>query len=278
METSRLVAYYLFAAGGLFMLALLIVAYLFLGEVLAIKGSYVLLGIALAAALYQQGVESGTSLRGTDRLDRWSTELTVVLAVGAYVVTYLTGTRLLPTVLALGLGYSLIAYQLLFVSVGKTIVPQIAILFTVSPATKYLSTGFYFGATDLLSHVRAIELLYRTGRLDAVGAAYSTYDAFPALHILAGAISAFTGLPAYDSLIVLGMLTYTTVVVAVFYLCRAVLSPTESIGVTLVFSVLSIVQNYTTYFFPQALATALLVFLLYAVGARRRSPANDHIK
>lgn len=275
MWANRSLAYFLFAVGGLFVLALLVVAYLFLGEVLAIKGSYLLFGIVLAGTLYGRRSESDTSLRETDSLGRWSIKLTVVLATGAYLATYLAGARLLPTAIALALGYSLIAYQVLFAGMRAAVIPQIAILFTVSPVTKYLSTGFYFGATDLLSHVRAIELLYRTGRLDAIGAAYSTYSDFPALHVLSGAISAFTGLPAYDSLVLLGILIYTTVVIAVFYLCRAVLSPAESIAVTLVFSLLSIVHEYTTYFFPQALATALLVFLLYAVVRRKSIPSAE---
>jgi len=56
-----------------------------------------------------------------------------------------------------------------------------------------------------------------------------------------------------------------------------VLSSGQSVAVTLVFSVLSIVHNYTTYFFPQALATALLVFLLYVVVRRKSTPSIENV-
>lgn len=277
MQTTRLV-YSLFAVGSLLTLGALIVAYLFLGEVLAIKGSYLLLGIVLAAVLYRERIESDTDTgsRRQDHLGRWSIKLVFVLTITAYIVTYLTGARFEATVVTLGVGYSVLAYQILFRNTSRAVIPQIGLLFTVSPVTKYLSTGFYFGATDLLGHVRAVELLYQTGRLKSITTAYETYNSFPALHILSGAISSFTGMTAYDSLMVLGIVTYTVVTIGVFYLCRMILSPSKSIAITFVFSVLNVVHNYTSYFFPQALATALIIFLIYVAVRRRSLPRSEH--
>jgi len=270
-------ARYLFAAFALLTLLALGVAYRFIGEVTAIKGGYVLLGVLIAAALYTIRRETGTPTRETEHLGRWSTKLVLLLTGGAYVVTYVTGTRLAAVVVALGIGYSLIAYQVFFAGATKMVVPQLAILFTVSPVTKYLSTGFYYGETDLLGHTRAIEVLYRTGQLGSIGPVYSTYDSFPALHITAGAVGSFTGLPAYDSLITLGILSYTVATLAVYYLSRDLLSPSKAVAVTFVFSTLSVVHNYTTYFFPQALATVLVFFLFYVTVRRDSVPDRYHV-
>lgn len=275
MERNQL-AYYLFASSTLLTLVALIIAYLFLGEVLAIKGSYLLIGIMLAAALYQERAESDTTIQSIDNVGRWSLKIICILTISAYIVTYVVGERLEVTVITLILGYSVLAYQILFTKMTKAVVPQIGILFTVSPVTKYLSTGFYFGETDLFGHVRAAELLYRTGRLRSIDIAYQSYDSFPALHILSGAISSFTGLPAYDSLIMLGILTYTVVIIVVFYLCRIIFSPSKSVTIAITFSALSIVHSYTTYFFPQALATALIIFLIYVVIRRQSVPTLEY--
>lgn len=263
---------YLFVIFVLVLVSALSVAYVFLGSVTAIKGSYVLLGVLLAATLYRSRGTSDESLGKAEPFGRWSTKVVMLLASGAYITTYVTGTRLVAVVVALGVGYSLFAYQILFAGVTRAIIPQLAVLFTVSPVTKYLSTGFYYGETDLFGHVRAIEVLYRTGRLDTIASVYATYDSFPVLHITSGAISSFTGLPAYDSLIILGIVTYSSVTLAVFYLGRDLLSPSKALLVTFIFSTLSVVHNYTTYFFPQALATALVFALLYAIIRRESVP------
>lgn len=275
MKSNRLVSY-LFAVSVLLALGALSIAYLFLGEVVAIKGSYGLLGLLLAAALYRGGAKSGQPLQTTDHMGRWSIKVVLILTVSAYLVTYMTGARLAATVITLGVGYSLLAYQLLFTGVTKALVPQIGLLFTVSPVTKYLSTGFYFGETDLFGHVRAVELLYGTGELTSIDIAYPVYETFPALHILTGAISSFTGLPAYDSLMALGILTYTVATIVVFYLSRTVFSSSKSITITLVFSVLNVIHNYTTYFFPQAFAAALILFLLYVMIRRQSVPGSEY--
>ncbi|MEF8824979.1 MAG: hypothetical protein V5A27_01340 [Halapricum sp.] len=269
-------ARYLLAAFALLTLLALGVAYRFIGEVTAIKGGYVLLGVLVAAALYTTRSETETPTREAEHLGRWSTKLVLLLCGGAYVVTYVTGTRLAAVVAALAIGYSLLAYQVFFAGATRMVVPQLAILFTVSPVTKYLSTGFYYGETDLLGHTRAIEVLYRTGQLESIGPVYSTYDSFPALHITAGAVGSFTGLPAYDSLITLGILSYTVATLVVYYLSRDFLSPSKAVAVTFVFSTLSVVHNYTTYFFPQALATVLLFFLFYVTVRRDSVPDRYH--
>lgn len=276
MNLNHLV-YYIFAISTFLILIAIISAYIFLGKVVAIKGSYVLIGFLLATALYRGGSETDRDFQTTDHLGRWSIKIVIILTISAYLVTYVTGARLEATVVTLVLGYSLLAYQILFTKVTIALVPQIGILFTVSPVTKYISTGFYFGETDLFGHVRAVELLYQTGQIESINIAYPTYEAFPALHILSGAISSFTGLPAYDSLMVVGIVTYTVAMITVFYLCRSLFPLSKSITITLVFSILSVIHNYTTYFFPQALATALIIFLFYVTIRRHSVPNAEYL-
>jgi len=252
---------------------------MFIGKVTAIKGTYVVFGITIAGILYQEGTKTIESvnhqLTQSNQINRWCVKATLFIVGVTFLITYITGVRLVVVVISLTIGYTLVAYQLISNQVNEMMAYQLALLFLIGPVTKYLTTGFYFGATDLLDHVRAVELLYRTGDLDSIGTVYATYNSFPALHITAGATSSFTGLSKYDGILILGILTYAVVVLAVYHVGREWLSPGEGITVALVFSALSIVQYYTTYFFPQALATALGFLALYVL-VRRISVQKPH--
>lgn len=280
----RRYAWYLF---GLLLVALvptLVLAARVLGEVTAIKGSYALFGVLLATAVYRapgrsDAVDGRTSLGGgpfveSGAVGRWALKGVLALVALACLSTYVTGDRLGSVVLALVVGVPVVVYQLLTVGATRAVVTQVVVLFAVGPLTRYLSTGFYFGDGDLLGHVRAVEVLLRTGRVAAIDAVYSTYTDFPALHVVSASVSAVTGLSPYDSLMLLGTVTYLLAIVAVVYLVGSLLSPAEGVAVGFVFAALSLVQFYASYFYPQALATALVVYLFYLVVRRASLPPS----
>jgi hypothetical protein len=254
----------------------------FIGRVAAIKGGYALLGILSGAAVYQLitrrrsgEFESHTTSRFRQS-DGLLIRAVVALVLGAYLYTYSTGERFGAVLAVLAAGFTLVAYRLLTAGATRGVVASVAALFTVGPITRYLSTGFYFGDVDVLGHVRAIELLVETGDVASVGTAYATYSSFPGLHVVSGVISTVAGVPAYDSLMLLGTVTCLAAVVSTVHLGRVLLSPIEGVGVGLVFAILSLIQFYTSYFYPQAFATTVLVVLLYVLARRNHTPPTFH--
>ena len=270
---------YLFTFLIVSVLLLIGIVYVYIGDITAIKGSYALLGVILASLLYWIGCGSNInsceseriSFGESNRINRYATKLVLILVVSAYIFTYVTGERTGATIVALLFGYTLVGIQLIWTELDKAVVSQIVVLFTVNPVTKYISTGFYYGETDLFGHVRAIELFTQTGQIEKIGEAYTTYGDFPALHIVSASISSFTGLPASDSLLSLGILTYCATVLAVYYICQSILSSSHSVAITFIFASLSTIYYHTSYFFPQAFATAIFILFLYIIIRRERS-------
>lgn len=272
--SSRVRYFFGFVSTAL-LVALALVAQ-FVGRFTAIKGLYALIGVLLAAAIWYQlrppsfVHESITeyefeSAEPSARLDRWGSKAVACLVASAYLATYLTDQRLLPVLVASVVGFSLVLYQWMRGGVSEWLVAQVAALFTLGPVTRYLSTGLYFGSRDVLGHTRAVKLLLGTGRITSIDVAYSTYSSFPALHIASASVSAVSGLPAYDSLILLGTVAYLIATLALIYLVRTLVSPAAGVATGIVFATLSLVQTYASYFYPQAFATVIVVCFLYVL-------------
>ena len=274
----------LLVAATLFLLVVLAAVYRFIDAVTAIKGAYVMIGVAVAAVAYRnrspltERVTSaplgGDGFAASGHLNRWANKAVMSYVVVAFLFVYVTNERLLALIGATLVGFTLVVVQWIFAGPSKSLVGQILVLYTVGPVTRYLSTGFYFGSRDILGHTKAIQTLLATGRIGSIDAVYSTYSTFPALHVVSASVSAITGLPAYDSLMFLGAFAYLIATAAVIYLVREILSPTEAIGVGIVFGTLSIVQNYASYFYPQAFATAAIVYFLYVTVRSESAPAS----
>jgi len=270
------------------LLPTLVGTYWFLGEVTAIKGSYVLVGISLAAAAFSVlrwadevearmdgDTNTGNGLtENPSRIGRWMTKAVVAFVLSAYLLTYIANNRLAAVMGVLLVGSMIVVYQLITVGASRAVVAQVIALFTVGPVTRFLSTGFYFHESDLLGHVRAAELLLQTGRIEAIEMAYSTYSNFPALHIVSASVSAVTGLPAYDSLILLGTFAYLIATVAIVHLVRLLLSPAEGVAAGIVFASMSVIQTYSSNLHAQAFATTIVVYLLYVVIRRDSVPQS----
>jgi hypothetical protein len=125
----------------------LIFAYISIGEVTAIKGTYVLFGIIVASFLYREGAETikteSHQLGQPDRINRWCIKAVLIIVSATFLVTYVTGVRLVPVAISLSIGYTLVAYQLILGRINETMTYQLALLFLIGPVTKYLTTGFY---------------------------------------------------------------------------------------------------------------------------------------
>ena len=232
--------------------------------VVGIRGAYAVIGLVLGAVVYY-GYDTATADTTGEHRRRWAAKgvyLTVLAALSAAAVTE---TRLLALVSLLPVGYLLLALQLRADHSPRRVLPQIASLFAVPPASKYLTTGFYFGDGDVLFHVLHIEQVLARGTVAAIQGPVDQYRIFPGLHLLTGSVRLFTDLSAYDALLGSGILTYALFVVPMMYLLglavfrRVDLAAFVALGTTVVYSI----SFQASYFFPQSLAVPLLLFFLF---------------
>lgn len=265
---------------GLMTLALLtsVVVFGILGPVAGIKSGYVFLGLLMAFAVYQGHSDPHPTndvlpdqLWDRAYLGRFvfiGVFLSIIAVAVARTVPFADPTIARTGVLIVGLpvGYALLTVQIRQATDNRWLLAQIIALFALDPLTKYLATNFYFGRGDIPKHVHFTELVATTGTWQSIPEV-NLYHFFPGFQTLLGSVSLLSGLPVYDSLVIVGIITYLTVVAAVYALARLVfdgwlLPVCAALGVTM----LGPIHRYSVYFFPQSLAVALaLIVILGAI-------------
>ena len=250
---------------------------------IGIRGLYAVLGLSIACLIYYGYPLSYRSIQASGDAVRWAEKGTYVLILGAVVAATQTSQRLFILLAVLPLGYLLLVYQLKRGVAVRAILPQTIGLFLISPLTKYLTLDFYYGSGDTLFHIHHIDRLLSEGTVAAITGQYighGSYQFFPGLHLLVGTFSSLTGLDAYDGLLTTGILVYGLFVILLMYVfSRTLFSWSEvaqyvAIGATLLYPLL----YSSTYFFPQALAVPLLIFVIYigfrATASQTNQPLN----
>jgi hypothetical protein len=254
--------------GDIFFLLVTVAMLLFLyvvkvkvGTVTAIKGMYSLCGLLFAAGVYFRYSIDGTTLRKTTG-QRQTTGIKsmMVLASLSLTTTALTGDKLLGLLVLLPLGYGLLAWQIVNGVPTNRLLAQTLVLFSLPPVFEYLTSGFYFGYGDIFKHVLWVENLMSTSQLSSI---FSSYQLFPGLHLLIGSVSTITGLPPYETFILVGILSYAEAILVV-YLLAYVLFDTRlpPILVAIAATMLSTISFYATYFYPESLAVVLILNIL----------------
>ncbi|MDS0284659.1 hypothetical protein [Haloarcula onubensis] len=257
------------------------VAFRVLGPVAGIKSWYVLIGLLFAVTVY--GYTQTTTDRSFARGAGWADAnlcegvlglvLVSVAAVAGARVSGVVDPSLVRTgvvVLALPVGYLLLALQMHAETDTTWLLTQIVALFVLDPVTKYLSTSFYFGRGDIAKHVYFSELVAESGSWRAIPET-TLYSHFPGLQTLVGSVSVLTGLPPYDTLVITGIVTYVAVVCVSYLLAELLFRDRQfPVYVALSLTVLAPIHRYSVYFFPQSLAVALGLVLLLA-GVRYRT-------
>ena len=252
-----------------------LLAFEVLGPVVGIKSGYVFFGIVLAAGIYYgtdtlspHSLFSGVQQR-SPRL--WPKLVLTVIALSIAVVAGARDTALLAPstarvgvlLLALPIGYALLVVEIHQQVSPKWLLVQVLGLFALSPVTKYLATDFYFGKGDSPKHVYYVDLITSNGTWLAIPEE-SFYHYFPGLQTLLGSASMLTGLSAYDSFILIGILTYVFTLCTVYLIARWISGDTTiAIFVALAASILAPIHVHSTYFFPQAFAFASVLILLF---------------
>jgi len=256
--------FYPFAIGAT--VATLATVYLYLPGRFVVYGLYGLLGLIGGATIYYRRDDLSGAVQPRGNIFQWTTsergygrELYAVSAVSIGLVA-LTDEALFVAI-GLGFGYALVVRQLVGSPEPRQILPQLTVLFALSPLAKYLTAGRYIGHSDVVTHSRLVEDVLAGGSLDAI--AYASYQWFPGLHLAAATVSSLAGVSAYDGLMLVTFGTSLVVVPAV-YLVASKLTANTSLALLTAFgaTVLDDLSFYASYAFPQSLATVLFVVLV----------------
>ena len=198
-----------------------------------------------------------------------ATKVVFIGAAGAVIAAAQLDSRLLPFGIVLPLGLAVVAYQIRGDPSPRAVLTQLCSLFAALQLGKYVTTGFYFGGTDTFAHVAAVDTLIEARYAAAIP---HGYDLYPVFHFLIGAVKHATGLPAYDALVLTGVGVMTLVVPIAYLLGRSILGSTR-LGLTAALSVpiLEFFSYHAVYFYPQALASVLLLIALFINGQLRQA-------
>lgn len=249
-----------------------IAAFEILGPVVGIKSGYVLIGLLLAVTLYNYAESDSKQLleKTPPNEDSHLSEFVIGLALMSIIAVvgaraFAVDASVLRTaalVVVLPVGYLLLALQIQRGVANKWLLLQIICLYAVDPLTKYASTNFYFGRGDIPKHVYFTELVVNSGTWQSIPET-TFYSYFPGLQTLAGSVSLLTGLSPYDSLILTGIATYV-IVVCVAYLLADLLFSDRLFPIYAAISVTALapIHRYSVYFYPQALAVALMLIVV----------------
>lgn len=252
--------------------------------VFAVKGSYVLAGTIIAGVAFfatrrYGGTASGVlSAELADRDANRAAKAVVILVGLSYAPILLTEFTVPVLATVLSAGYLLLYLQLRAGTGTRLLLFQTVLLFTLVPVSKYATTDFYFGSGDILHHVGYARELVAAGSTAGIS---STYSSFPGLHLLTATVHLVTGLPVYDSLLSTGLAYSSFFTLPLVFLFAYHVSRDARFAVltTVMASTVTYVVYYTTYFFAQALAVPLflfLVYLAYRIGPARRSLRSAH--
>lgn len=272
IEFWRPAAEYFFPALLIVAITVTTTVFNFLGPVAGIKSSYVLLGLLFASIIYYTHGET-PSTQASDSRGSAPFYGQAVLGVVFLSIAAVAAATILPfadpsvvrtsaIVVGLPVGYTLLVLQVSERAAPKWLLTQILALFVLDPITKVLSTDFYFGRGDIPKHVRFTELVATTGTWRSIPET-NLYHFFPGLQTLVGSISLLSGLSEYDSLVITGIVTYLTVVVAAYLLARLLFDDwLLPICVALAVTMLGPIHRYSVYFFPQSLSVGLVLVVI----------------
>jgi|GEM_PF-1618584 len=249
-------------AGGLSLLYVLGV----FGAPTAVRSGFALVAALFALLLFLL-TRNGTALTGSPTISGGNTaRLVLALGAAAVLATALTGERLLPVLGALAPGYLLVAAQLARRDPPvRSTLASLVVLVAVPAVTKYLTTDVFFAGTDTFAHVEALRRLFETNYTTALP---HGYDLFPVFHLVVGAVSRFSDLPAYDALLLTGIAVAVTAVPATYLVAARVLGDTRlALCAATAIALSEFVAYHALYFFPQALALGLLLAGLSAAAS-----------
>ncbi|MFC7068744.1 hypothetical protein [Halobaculum lipolyticum] len=236
-----------------------------------VRAGFTLVGAVVAALLF-----AGSTGERRDVARRLPpslvTKAVLVVAGCGVVATALLGSRVVVFAVVLTLGVGLVALQLRADPSVPAVLTQLGALFLAGRLGKYLTTDVYFGGTDTFAHVAAVDTLIRTRYSATIP---HGYDLYPVFHFLVGTVRYVTGLRSYDALVLTGIVLFTLVVPLAYLLGRSVFG-SRRLGLLAALSVtvLEFFSYHALYFYPQALASVLILVALL-VNSQLRDATDE---
>lgn len=258
-----------------------------LGPVVAIKSGYVLFGLT-AAALFYYSWDTADAFRNVTPMtpNRELVAAKLLAAIVLFSVAFVAAAdtiyfidaptaRTVVLLLSIPAGYLLLMFQLRGETSAGWLLPQVVALFAIGPITRFLATGFYFSRGDTPKHIYFTDLVASSGSLSSIPQD-TLYFYFPGYHSFLGSTRLLFGLSSYDTYMMMGVLGHAAVICTAYLFARfAFHDGMYALFVALATSILAPIHLYSSYFFPQASATVLvLIFLYLAYRAHRSSWAG----
>ncbi|MFB6225603.1 MAG: hypothetical protein ABEI13_04065, partial [Candidatus Paceibacteria bacterium] len=252
MKNYRDLGYYIFPISIVILATILLLVDKFLGVILAIKGSYVFIGVLITAILYftEKIVEFNTPkwARGNERV---VSKLFFILISLFVTTTILFGTRMRLILIFFPVLYGLLGFQIYSTPFSRFRLVEAASLFSVSLFTKFSEHYRLLGGGDMILHIRAVEQTMLSGSIEPIGRGYSK---FPLFHILSSSTGIVTDLIAYNSLLIVGIFAGIFLILPIFAYIRTLSKFNIAIYAAISVTILDIYHYFSTYVFPQSLA------------------------
>jgi len=233
-----------------------IVAHQALSSIVAIKSTYAIVGILVAVVIYYSSTRENKYPFTADSAHLG--KLTAILIILIVPLSLITGSRLVSILIIP------VAYVLLWMQIGSaspnSILTQLTGLYLSTPITKIVLSGLYFTNGDIFEHIRYTNILLETGGIARI----PRYDSYPIYHILNGTMSHIANISTYTAMVLEHFVIFSILIPVVYLISCNIYDSTQtalftSFAVTLVYTVI----RYVTVYFPQSVATVLMMFLFY---------------
>lgn len=137
----------------------------------------------------------------------------------------------------------------------------LCLIFISVPAIRYFNSGLFIGGGDLPRHISITNTIIAESHL--IGLFNTPYQNFPVLHIINSLISISIGVSAYDSIALLGIIVSAITILYIFEISSLFLDAKKGgIYCAFLYTSMNQISFYASYFFPQSLATHMLVSMV----------------
>lgn len=255
--------YHLLLMGAVILYSALIglLSFVFSPKIL-IRSWYVLFGIAIAFVTVspQLGVRNSKfpDLKGFQLISSIRFQASVFLLSFTCILTI--GYGLITTILCVVVLSISTAAEFRSDGFSYRLVVPTLLIGTIILLRKSISTYLYFGDRDILVHINILNRLISTGQIKSID---HLYQMFPGYHIEISTIGLVTSLGAYDSLVILGVISSQILIFTMFALSnRLFRRPKAALSIAYLTSTSWSMLYFGSYFIPQSFATVLTVIFL----------------
>jgi len=243
------------------------------GLSLALKGSYGIIGIMLAASIYYT-----TSTRETkDERQEFSS-----------VISGIMGVKISISIFSMGLVLMIVSFSYIWVWLtifgicipmianfrkndhSTTILFQVMLIFCTAILGPLLKSEVYFGFKDLMKHTAFTRQLIQSSHTAGI---QSLYKSYPGEHLLVASIHYITGVAPRILFPFIGLFCFLLLIIVYYKFYQYEFPPWFApFGIASLSSIF-LFQFFSSYFFPQSFAFVLISVVLLEYARKRNQEA-----